>query len=201
MYYFIISASEDGFLCLTKIHTTLSEHSVAFCCNVIDVTRIVLAASYDDFSAFIFVVLTCEFWGNVSLKWLCFVSLCHFKLEIFITAIVSWHIKHMGLILVGERMNAHFSVHSSLNCQFSLSTFLLAVNLEHAIFVQSRLLQPAKCQYANCSKNCLCIVGMETRPRADPTKTHSEAITVRGPQIRGLWAICGPGAAFWGPLL
>ena len=59
----------------------------------------------------------------------------------------------MGLVPVGEGMNAHLSLHSSLNCRFSLSAFLLAVNLEHAIFVQSRLLQPAKCQYATCSKN------------------------------------------------
>ena len=124
---FIISSSENGFLCLPKIHTTLSEHCVAFCCCVIDVTRILLAAWYDDFSAVIVVVLTSEFWGNVSSK-----------LEIFITAIVSWHIKHMGLVLVGGRMNANFSVHSSLNCRFSLSTFLLAANLEHAIFMQSR---------------------------------------------------------------
>ena len=45
MHYFIISASENGLLCLPKIHTTLSEHPVAFCCCVIDVTRI-LGATY-----------------------------------------------------------------------------------------------------------------------------------------------------------
>ena len=39
-------------------------------------------------------------------------------------------------------MNANVSVHSSLNCRFSLYTFLLAVNLEQAVFVQSRLQQP-----------------------------------------------------------
>ena len=93
--------------------------------------------------------LKLDVWGNVSSE----VSSCCFKLDIFITAIVSWHIKLMGLLLVGGRMNAIFSVHFCLNCRFSLSTFLLAVNLEHAIFVQSRLLQLAKCQYANCSKN------------------------------------------------
>ena len=34
-------------------------------------------------------------------------------------------------------MNANSSVHSSLNCRFSLSTFHLAVNLEHAIHAVS----------------------------------------------------------------
>ena len=47
----------------------------------------------------------------------------------------------MGLVLVGGRMNANFSVHSSSICQFSPSTFLWAVNFEHAIFVKSRLPQ------------------------------------------------------------
>ena len=51
---------------------------------------------------------------------------------------VSRHIKHRGLVLLGGKINANFSFYFSLNCQFSLSTFLLAVNLEHAIFVQSR---------------------------------------------------------------
>ena len=40
-----------------------------------------------------------------------------------------------------------------LNCQFSLSTFLLVVKLEHAIFMQSWPLKQAKCHYANCSKD------------------------------------------------
>ena len=39
----------------------------------------------------------------------------------------------MGLLLVGGRRNAIFSVHCSSNCRFSLSTFLLALDLEHAI--------------------------------------------------------------------
>ena len=136
MLHFIISASENGLLCLNNIHTTLSEHSVAFCCCVIDVTRFLLAAWYDDFTAFIFVVHTTEFWRNLFSEFLGFVLWCCFKLEIFITAIVSRHIKHMSLVLVG----VHFSVHFSLNCWFSLSIFLVAVNLEHAI------LQSAKCK-------------------------------------------------------
>ena len=65
--------------------------------------------------------------------------------------------------------------------EFSLSTFLLAVNLKHAIFVKSRLLQPTKSQQWAAPEtwkwklkialaavndpvtHCLCIVGMETR--------------------------------------
>ena len=104
--------------------------------------------------------------------------------------IVSWHIKHM--VLAGGGMNANVSVHFSLNCQFSLSTFLLAVNL---------LLQPAKCQHATCSKNesarssewpsnMLSVYrwhwDKSWYTRADPTKTHGEGITVRGTTNRQL---------------
>ena len=36
---------------------------------------------------------------------------------------------------------------------------------------------------------------------ADPIKTHSEGIPVRGPQTGGRRAGCSPGAAYWGLLL
>ena len=73
----------------------------------------------------------------------------------------------MGLVLVGGRMNANFSIHSSLNYWFSMSTIFLAVNFEHAIFMQSRLLQPAKSQYVNCSKKELIKIALAAV--SDPT--------------------------------
>ena len=121
---FIVSASENGFLCLPKIHSTLSEHCVAVCCCVIDVTRILLAAWYDDLTACIFVVLTSEGWGK---KFLWFVSWRRFKLQIFITAIVSWHIKHMGLL-----ESPLFTVHFSFSSEHGTHHF-------HAVYSQQNV--------------------------------------------------------------
>ena len=59
--------------CLPSNIVSLQSCIILFNC-VIDVIRFLLAAWYDDFSAFICVVVTSEFWGNISSKFLCFVS-------------------------------------------------------------------------------------------------------------------------------
>lgn len=73
--------------------------------------------------------------------------LCQEMFKFWLTSLCQWKCSICDLIGLDQR------VYSSLNCRFSQSTFLLAVNLEHAIFMQSWFLQPAKCQYVNGSKN------------------------------------------------
>ena len=89
----------------------------------------------------------------------------------------------------------------------------LSPKCAHPILVVPHL-QKAKCKYTNCSENesescaggsewpsCLCIIVLYWCTRTDPTKTHSEGITVRGPQTGGRRAGYSPGATYWGPLV
>ena len=84
-----------------------------------------------------------------------------------------------------------------MNCRFSLSTFLLAVNLERAIFVQSSSYSRQNVTMCTAPKNesesencaaavsdpavCVLLGDKSRYTSADPTKTHGEGLTVRGP--------------------
>ena len=52
-------------------------------------------------------------------------------------------------------MIANFSVHSSSNCRFSLSIFLLAVNVEHAVFVQPTAGKMSLCEHLDQELRCV----------------------------------------------
>ena len=91
-------------------------------------------------------------------------------MEIFITAVVSWHIKHMGLVLVGGRMNANISVQSSwiFTVHFSFSSELAPTASKMSI---CDLLRKTKVKVKSCLAAvsdrvtpCPCVVGMETSP-------------------------------------
>lgn len=57
-------------------------------------------------------------------------SLCSVLAPLFTKAIVSLHIKHIGLALPSGAMNEHFSVHSSLYAPF---IFFASASFEHTI--------------------------------------------------------------------
>lgn len=81
------------------------------------------------------------------------------------------------------------------NVAFSLSTFLLAANLEHAIVIQNWLLRLTKSQQTNCKgerkRGCQHVVGMEMT-RANRTKTQREGNAAQGPDTAPLDASQGP---------
>ena len=109
-----------------------------------------------------------------------------------------------GLVLVGRRMNANFSVHSSSNCWFSLSSFSseLGTCYFSAIYssyswqnvnmrtVPKIWVKVKHCAHSSEWPSCLCIVGMETSPGIHvPTQpqhmaTESSGATNRRPAGR-----------------
>ena len=73
-----------------------------------------------------------------------------------------FHFKHMGLVLVGGRMNANFCPFF-LNCWFSQSIFILAVKLADTILalVKMQTAPKMKVKVKNCAHSsewpsCLC---------------------------------------------
>ena len=140
---------------------------------------------------------------------------CLLKIPILRLKISNWKLEVISLLAcAGWREN---------KCKFFSQLFfellIFTVHLTFSSEIETRhfrAIQPAKCQHANCCKNeseskklrlqqwvtqlsvyrwhrdksrCAC---------ADPTKTHSEGVTVQGPQIGGQRAGCGPGGCLLG---
>lgn len=95
--------------------------------------------SYLALRLLIFCDLTSDLSGYVCSKHICFVSKWHFTLALLISAKISEHMGHTGLVLPVGSMNRNESVHFGLKALFLLSTFLFLESVICSLFFSSYL--------------------------------------------------------------